>query len=155
VGARRRRVSRTPLGGAKAVRRWHAQYLLANAFEAALGVAAAVAGIVYFIDPGSLHQSSIGLGLQNLAIVWSALYFVGGVLMLGGLVWASLRMELAGICLFIPAMLTQGVVIMLFAGTRGVAAAASFIAFMAAAAVRARKVWGLGNAIRVEAGHEQ
>lgn len=142
-------VHRRDLSGEGATRRWHKRYVVAHAFEAALGIAAAVAGVVYFIDPASLHQTSIGHNLQGLAFAWSALYFLGGLLMVGGLFVGSLRMELAGLCLFIPAMLTQGVAIMLFAGTRGVSPAMSFVAFCVAALLRARTVWHLAQARRI------
>lgn len=128
------------------------RYLISNGFEAALGLAAAVAGAIYFIDPGSLHDTSTGIALQGLVIMWSALYFFGGLFMVVGLVVASLRVELVGLCLFIPALLTQGVSIMLIAGTRGVSAAATFIAFTVAALLRAKAVWELARSTQAEKG---
>lgn len=121
-------------------RRLHTRYLRAHSFEAALGVAAVIAGLVYVTDPEALRATSIGASTGAYAPAWSALYFFGGLGILGGLISGSLRVELAGLCLFMPAMVFEGIVILAVAGSRGISPAASFVAFTVAAALRARTV---------------
>lgn len=134
------------------VRRLKADYLLANVFEAATGLAAAAGGVGYFFDEHSLLDASIGQGLQSLAGAWSILYFAGGVMILLGLVRGSLRVELAGLCLFLPAALTEGATIALFAGSKGSAPGALFLGLAVAAVFRGLAVWRLAVEYRERGG---
>ena len=145
---RDRRVHRTDLSGAGDSRRWHLHYLTANIFEAATGLAAALGGGFYFLDEHSLLDASVGKGLQSLSTVWSILYFAGGLLMLVGLLRANLRMELVGLCFFLPAALTESVAILLIANGKGIGPGLLFGGLALAAFVRAVKVWQLAATTR-------
>lgn len=123
------------------VRRWRAEYLLANIFEACIGVAAAVGSVGYFFDKGSLLEASIGEGLKGFATTWSLLYFLAGLTITVGLLRMSLRIELAGLCLFFPAALLEAVTILLFAGGKGWAPGTLFAGLALATLLRAIVVW--------------
>jgi hypothetical protein len=124
-------------------RRWHADYVLANIFELSVGVAAALGGLGYFLNEHSLLDASVGAALQDFAIAWSVLYFLAGVTLTLGLIRGSLRVELAGLCLFFPAALLEAVTILLFAGAKGSAPGALFAGLAVATLVRALYVWRL------------
>jgi hypothetical protein len=146
---RDRRVQRTDLTGSGASRRWHTRYLMANVFEATSGAAAAVGGLLYFLDQHSLLDASIGQGLQDLAGAWSALYFLGGVCVLLGLLLATLRLELVGLCLLGPAALTEGVSILFIAGGKGIGPGTLFTGVAVACFCRAVSTWRLAATVRV------
>lgn len=143
MGTARSRFHPSELAPGQRRRRPRTRYLVAHAFEGAVGFAAVLGGVVYFIDPHSLLEASIGRGLGGLIGVWSVLYFLGGVGILWGLVRPSLRIELVGLCLYMPAVLTNGVAVTLIAGAKGVPYAATFVAVAVAVVVRARAVWEL------------
>lgn len=111
--------------------------LLLTPFEAALAFAAALAGVVGLADPSGLSNSALGQTARELLPVWEALYFTGGALILVALLMRSLRLEVAGLSLFIAAVLLQAAAILDFAGVQGVTSAATFIALAAACAGRA------------------
>lgn len=147
--ARDRRVQRRDLTASGASRRWHTSYLLANIFEAASGFAGALGGASYFLDQHSLLDASIGHALQHLAAAWSILYFLGGVLIVVGLLGGSLRVELAGLCLFFPAALTEGVAILTVAPGKGLGPGILFSALACASFLRGVRVWRLASTPRV------
>lgn len=111
--------------------------LLLTPFEAAIAFAAALAGAVGLLDPSGLSNSALGRTARELLPVWEALYFTGGVLILRALLIRSLRLEVAGLFLFIAAVLLQAAAIFDFAGVQGITSAATFIALAAACAGRA------------------
>jgi GAF domain-containing protein len=111
--------------------------LLLTPFEAAIAFAAALAGAVGLIDPSGLSNSALGHSAQELLPVWEALYFTAGSLILIALLMRSLRLEVAGLLLFIAAVVLQAAAILDFAGVQGVTSAATFIALALACAGRA------------------
>jgi hypothetical protein len=118
-------------------RHWRVRYVLANSFELAIALAAVVAGVTLLLDSHALAQTSVGRGVQGLAPVWSVLYSFGGAGMIGGLLWPSVRAEIAGICLFVPALLTDAAAVWLYAGVNGVAPMTTYLTVAAAACARA------------------
>lgn len=147
----RRPVRRVPLSEAPlgARLRWRLRYVIGHAFEAAVGLAAAVGGVTYFLNLHSLLDSSVGQSLRGLVSLWSALYVLGGFHVVWGLVTASLRAELVGLCLLLPATATEGIAILLFAGTRGAGPGVLFLMLAAATCVRGTVVWRIATAPRV------
>jgi hypothetical protein len=106
--------------------------LLITPFEAAVAFAAMFAGAVYLLDPTAVGRSALGRTAQQLLPVWEVLYVTGGVAILISLMWRSLRLEVAGLALFVSAMLIQAIAIVDFAGAQGIASAATFAAVAAA-----------------------
>jgi hypothetical protein len=104
-------------------------------FESAIAVATLVSCLVYLIDTNNATPPSISHTARELTPYWEALYGVSGALVLCGLA-ASLRLEAAGLCLLIAAVVIQAVSIVDFAGLPGVATMLIFTAIATAAMVR-------------------
>lgn len=114
-------------------RSFRRNYLDGNAFEWWLGLAAIVGSTVQFLDLDALFAASIGQQVGDWAIVWNGLYFFGGVMIVCGLWVPSLRVELAGLCLFFAAVMVNASAVLSIFGTRGIAVTLAYLAFGAAA----------------------
>lgn len=119
-------------------------------FEAAIALAAFISAIVYWSQPDAAAASAIGQTAATLTPYWEVLYGVGGLLVILGLL-QSLRVEAAGLSLFIAAVAIQSITIVDFRGLTGVASAMTFAAIALAGIIRIHvlyKAWSASTAGR-------
>lgn len=124
-------------------RSFRRNYVLGNAFEWWVAVAAVLSGVTYFVAPASLSESSVGQQAGSFAVVWSILYLVAGLFLVHGLYTPNLRTELAGLSLFAGAVAINVTAILAIRGPQGYGGALTFVALIAAALMRAWLVRGL------------
>lgn len=130
-------------------RSFRRNYLDGNAFEWWLALAAIVGSIVQFFDLDALFAASIGRQVGNWAIVWNALYLAGGLMIVVGLYGPTLRVELAGLCLFFAAVMVNASAILSIFGSQAIATTLAYLAFGTAAWRRALLV------LRIVRRHEE
>lgn len=114
-------------------RSFRRNYLDGNAFEWYLSLAAVVSSLAQFLDVNALYSASVGQQVGRWALAWNALFFVGGLMIAVGLAVPTLRVELAGLCLFFSATAINGSAILVVFGTRGIATTLTYAALAAAA----------------------
>jgi hypothetical protein len=82
-------------------------YISANSFQLWVGIAAAIGALFFWFYPAALGSSSVGRSVGALDDLWNALYFVGGVATVYGVVRPSVRGEITGLSLLTAALITQ------------------------------------------------
>jgi hypothetical protein len=87
-----------------------------------VGAACAVVAVRFFFVPGELERTSVGRALPGMwDEAWSALYLVGGALIMLGVGLRRPRLELPGITLTTSATIANGAAILLTNGSRAYA----------------------------------
>lgn len=117
--------------------RFRRNYLLGNAFELWIAIAAVIGALTYFIDRDALQASSIGQEAGALAVAWNISYLIGAAGILAGLVKPDLRIESAGLSLFAAAVPVHALTILLSRGASGLPVTLIYIGLAVAAAMRA------------------
>lgn len=117
-------------------RRPRRAFLIAHGFELGLAIVALVTAVQFILEPAIRQQSAIGALGTTGAWVWTALYLLGGAGMLFGLIYASDRVELAGLQCFIAAALVNAASIVQARGPQGIYVALIFGALVVGAAAR-------------------
>jgi hypothetical protein len=126
-----------PFVGNKTERRhWRSSYLLANAFEVWVAVAAITSSVATFLAPAASKTSISKVGPWD-GNVWSVMYFAGAVLMLWGLSKPDPRSEIAGLSLLGCATAMNALAIVAVNGTVGVPSMLTYLGIAAAALCRA------------------
>lgn len=115
-------------------------YLKANAFELMFAVAAAVAGSSTLINPSINGDQAIGAVLGFAGLIWAALYLIGGMLIVFGLIKPSVRCEVAGLILLALGILANAAAIVGERGWVGLTTAVFYVGWAVAAYIRARLV---------------
>jgi hypothetical protein len=126
-------------------------YLYANAFEAAVAIAAIVAALQYWVIP-TAQAGAVYEKMGAWAPAWAALYGVGGLLVLFGLAvhghWVTVRgwhlagdgrMELAGLY-FVGTALLVNAIALLDAGLGSSPSLTTYAALWLACALRIRLI---------------
>lgn len=113
------------------------RYVLRSPFEAALAVVGVLGGIAYLISPAVFAQASVGISLGSLLPVWTAMFAIGSLAVLVGLVALNPRLELAGLSLFSAALLVEAVAIFDVHSLLGVVSELEFLALALAPVGRA------------------
>lgn len=111
-------------------------YALANIFELLIGVLAVIAGLTLIVQPGALEGSSLGKFAGELVWAWNMTYLVGGILVVGGILGLSIRLEVAGLALLGTASTTYGIALIVTFGSQATLSIASSVAVVAACAMR-------------------
>lgn len=127
-----------------------------NAFEFLVAALALLAVPIILLSKGGLHTSAVGHMTASLAPSWLALFGLGALLILIGIIRLSPRAEIIGLILFTAAMVTDGVAVIFYSGGGGAAGAMMFLAIGIASIWRVRQIWKLVDAARRRTGeHEQ
>lgn len=121
-------------------------YLLGNAFELWIALAAILTALTYFYDPAALTDSSVGRVAHPIAFTWNTGYLTAGVLITTGLWRPSPRLELAGLSLFSSAVLINAVAIVAVRGSAAIGVVFTYVGLAAASAMRAYLVMKLNRA---------
>lgn len=108
-----------------------------------MALAAVVAVPIVIFSPGGIHASAVGALTRSWAPMWLTLYGAAGLFIVVGLFCLLPRAEVIGLVLFVAALITDGVAVLLRTGGGGAAAALTFIALGFASGLRARLVWGI------------
>lgn len=95
-------------------------------FEASIAFAALLGCVVFLVDPGPIRLTAVGHTARSLLPFWEALYGLGGVLILLGLLTLSIRFEVTGLIVFSAALVINVIAVVHFAGVEGAATAATF-----------------------------
>lgn len=109
---------------------------LAAPFETMIAVATLATGIVLIFDPHALKDAAIGAGTQSILYLWESLYMLGAIGILAGLTSHRIRVEIAGLLIFMAAIITNAVAIVDVAGIRGLNSALTFTAIAVGCAGR-------------------
>lgn len=121
-------------------------YLLGNAFELWIALAAILTAITYFYDPGALDDSSIAQVAHPVAFAWNIGYLVAGAAVTVGLWRPSPRLELAGLSLFSSAVIMNAIAIGAVRGSAGAGTIFTYVGLAAASGMRAYLVMKLNRA---------
>lgn len=125
-------------------RRFFWAYLFANGVWFALGIAAIIGAVTYYVSPEALHDSSVGAQSGVLAVAWNTMYLAAGVLLVTGLLTCTRpvgwRLELAGLSLITASITINALAVAVHLGIRGAATVATYVALGAASALRAYAV---------------
>jgi hypothetical protein len=118
------------------------RYLIQNSFAFWIGIAGILGGSVYLLVPEALSKSSIGTTARfHLDYLWAIMYFIGGLLTVYGIIKISPRNELAGMCLFVSALLINGFAVVVTFGWRGIPNGIIVLSLSAACLGRAIVLW--------------
>lgn len=111
-------------------------YLESHVFELLIAALGVLAALGFFLQPGELRHTAIGRAVHPFDYGWNMLYLTGGLLIVGGLVRRSFRLELAGLAMFGAALIAAAIALISYRGVNGVASLAIYSAAGAACFVR-------------------
>lgn len=111
-----------------------------NAFEFLTAVLGLLAVPMILLGRG-LHASAVGHMTASLAPFWLALYTLGVLFIIVGLLKLSPRAEIIGLVLFTASMVTDGIAVLVYSGGGGAAGAMVFLALGLASLWRVHLVW--------------
>lgn len=122
-------------------------YLIANAFEGMLAVAAVVGGLGGLLaSDETVQASALGALLGGVVVVaWNVLYVTGGACVLVGLLRPSPQFEVVGLALVSGGVAANGVAIITERGWLGLTASAMYLGWAVACVVRLRLVMRLSG----------
>lgn len=126
-------------------------YLVANAWELVIAVAAIVAAVAFFLYPDSGTRTAVGQVLHPYDIAWNLAYGTSGFFVVFGLVRPSPRVELAGLWLLGAAVTINAVAVVALAGGRAVFPLLTYIAIIIACFVRGHTITTAGRDLTTEA----
>jgi hypothetical protein len=120
-------------------------HIFANAWPFWIGVLSVMGAVAYFIDPNVLlHRSLIGQQLKGWAYAWNALYLVGGLGMVIGILRLSSAIDVFGLCCFAGAILIQAMAVLSTHPPTPFLSAATFVGLFLAAVMRIAAILSKG-----------
>lgn len=123
--------------------------LYANAFEALIALAAILSAFAFFFSPGSLAKSLVGEALHPYDMVWNAMYLLGGLFVLAGLLvdhhlifgrLAGMAVELSGLVFLGTATLVNLIALVAHAGVDEIRGVTTLSAVLLACIARSRSL---------------
>jgi hypothetical protein len=124
-------------------RRFRRNYLIGNSYGFGLGLAAVAVGMLFFLWPATLAESSVGREAGVVGSAWAASLLLGGPLLTAGLWRPHLLAELMGLMLVGPACVVWAFAVVVSRGVGGVGTSVLLLVFALGAVPRARLLWRL------------
>lgn len=111
-------------------------FLIAHGFEAAIAVAGLVTSVQFILDEQIRVQTAVGQTGTLFAWCWTILYLAGSLGILAGLTRPEDRLEIAGLCCFGGACITQSATLVTQRGDQAIYVALVYAAICCGAVSR-------------------
>lgn len=102
-------------------------HIVTHSVEFGLGAGVVASSIFFALTPGAFDSTTLGENVPAwLAVLWLSGYVAGGLGIMAGLAWPSIRVEFAGLLMLAGGLFANASAIILAVGGRGIGATCAY-----------------------------
>lgn len=119
-------------------------HVVTHSVEFGLAAGVVASSVFFALTPGAFDSTTLGENVPPwLAVLWLTGYVAGGLGIMAGLAWPSIRGEFAGLLMLAGGLFANASAIMLSAGERGIGATCAYAGVGLGLLIRARVLYRL------------